>query len=573
MGIDKVDLKYAVKETNNMANGYNADGTKPAYGLMDTGVEKAMFGVGALMPVWQYKGKVGEAWQNRSWQNVKSAYSQGWKNAGQTLKHPMNYFDIEFLNEKTLKLEAIMEKNTPKLPKGFKGNQATKDLFDQLVKAKNPKEFAQLIKDNKATYKKLKNILSRTAPEELKKLQNISKYNEMYGSLLKDFKTAHAKALRGQLPKGSVSKLHERFSKARYAENKFIRAAKSGKAGAGLYAKTGAKMSKGVKQAMSASKTLRGLNRGVGKAGGWICAGLSALTAGLDIYSAVAASPEGEGLQNGLKQAGKSAGRLACELGGAAVGQWAGAAIGQVLIPIPGVGAAIGGFVGSFVGMWVGSKIADNVPALNKTVAEEITEEQTQKTNELLYDAIESDDLETVYNYTSQFKQPVVDEQGNQVTDENGNPVVDYVQVYDDEEKQKEFEKRIESLDNYVETEASKQQEAEMLKQEAEAEKARKMQEMNFAGSQYYMPSFNNSVYNGGYSFASKTPTFGPAGTSNSSTSSATQGASWQNPAWQNSLADSFNNGNFYSFNPSNYSSMWMMNNYNQNQYKFGAAA
>ena len=41
--------------------------------------------------------------------------------------------------------------------------------------------------------------------------------------------------------------------------------------------------------------------------------------------------------------------------------QAAGAAIGQALIPIPGVGAAVGGFVGGFIGEEVGGFIGEKV--------------------------------------------------------------------------------------------------------------------------------------------------------------------------------------------------------------------
>ncbi len=37
--------------------------------------------------------------------------------------------------------------------------------------------------------------------------------------------------------------------------------------------------------------------------------------------------------------------------------------------------------------------------------------------------------------------------------------------------------------------------------------------------------------------------------------------ASWQNRAWQDSLADSYNNGNFYSFNPQNYTPLGLFSN------------
>lgn len=565
--ISKVDLKYDVIRANNQAIGYSADGEKPSVGFADTTVEKVAYAGGVAMPVWQYKGKIGEAWQNRSWQNVGNAYKQGFHNAGQTLTHPMNYWDLEFVNSKVAKLEGIMSSNTPRLPEGFSGSPEAKELFEKLSKAKNQKEYSKLIRDNQKTYKKLRNILGRTAPQELKKLQNVAKYNEMYGELLKDFKTAQTQVQAGNLPKGQISSLHQRFSNARLAENRFIEAGKKvGKAG--MRAKAGAKISKGVKNAMAASKTLRGVSRGVGKAGGWLMVGMSTVTAGLDIYSAVAASPDGEGLRNGLRQAGKSAVRLGCEIGAMAVGQWAGAALGQALIPIPGVGAAIGGFVGSMIGGWIGSKIADKIPYTQKTVAEEITEEQTDAQNKQVCQAIEKGDIETVDKYTAQFKEQAVDAAGNALTDENGNPVYNIAKISDDEKTQKEFEERIKNLDNYVMTEAYKQQEVEQLKQEAEQAKLARQQQMNFGGSLGYgAPSYGTQTYSG----------FGPAGSSQPQTNTTgfgvngngqfgsytTDYSSWRNPAWQNSLASQYNNGSIYSFNPNNYSPMWMMNNNN----------
>ena len=514
-------------------------------------MEKGAYALGVAMPVWQYKGKIGEAWQNRSWQNVGNAYKQGFHNAGQTLTHPMNYWDLEFVNSKVAKLEGIMSSNTPRLPEGFSGSPEAKELFEKLSKAKNQKEYSKLIRDNQKTYRKLRNILGRTAPQELKKLQNVAKYNEMYGELLKDFKTAQTQVQAGNLPKGQISSLHQRFSNARLAENRFIEAGKKvGKAG--VRAKAGAKLSKGVKNAMAASKTLRGVSRGVGKAGGWLMVGMSTVTAGLDIYSAVAASPDGEGLQNGLKQAGKSAARLGCEIGAMAVGQWAGAALGQVLIPIPGVGAAIGGFLGSMVGGWIGSKIADKIPYTQKTVAEEITEEQTDAQNKQVCQAIEKGDIETVDKYTAQFKEQAVDAAGNALTDDNGNPVYNIAKISDDEKTQKEFEQRIKNLDNYVMTEAAKQQEVEQLKQEAEQAKLARQQQMNFGGSLGYAPSGSTGTVAG----------FGVNGNGQFG-SYTTDYSSWRNPAWQNSLASQYNNGSIYSFNPNNYSPMWMMNNNN----------
>lgn len=570
--INKVELKYDVVRSNNQAGGLNADGSKPTYGLADTTFEKGAYAFGVAMPIWQYKGKIGEAWKNRSWQNFGNAYKQGWHNAGQTLRHPMNYWDLEFVNSKVSKLEGIMSSHTPKMPKRARFDAATQELFKNLCKAKNPREFQQLIgQKGSDTYKQFRKLLKHLPSEEAAKLRNVARYNEMYGELLKDFKTAQTQLKAGNLGNGRIASLHRRFANARLAENRFIQSAKKG-ANIGLKAKTGAKMSKGVKSAMAASKTLRTASRGVGKLGGALLIGLSSLTAGLDIYSAVAASPKGEGVKNGFKQAGKSAVRLGCEVGAMAVGQWAGAAIGQVLIPIPGVGAAIGGFLGSMLGGFVGSKIADKIPYTQKTVAEELAEDERTEQNKLVSEAIENDDIETVNNYTAQFKEQVLDEQGQPMADENGNPLYKIVQVSEDEKEQKEFEQRVMNLDNYVMTEAAKREEAERLKAEAEEAALRRQQQMDFGGSLYY----GNSYAPAGYVPAETTPAatgYGPAGTApeqttygfgvNGNSQFGSFTTDWRNPAWQNSLANQYNSSNFYAFNPNNYTPLWATNGKN----------
>lgn len=515
MGIEKVDVQRDALVLNNQRYGLNDDGTRPTYGFCESGLEKGFLAAGVAMPVWQYKGKIGEAWTNRSWQNFGNAYKQGWKNGMTTFRHPMNYFDLEFVNSKVAKIEGLMNQNMPQMPKKAKFDAATQDLFKKLCEAKNPQEFAKLVgKKGSDTYKQFQKLLKHLPTEEAAKLRNIAKYNELYGELLTDFKTAQTQMQSGKLGKGRLDALHRRFARARAAENEYITAAKKGKAGVGIKAKAGAKMSKGVKNAMAASKTLRKFTKGVGKLGGWLAAGLSVIGAAIDIGTAVAASPKGDGLKNGLKQAGKSAVRVGCELGGAAIGQWAGAAIGQILIPIPGVGAAIGGIVGSFVGMWAGSKLADNIPYTEKTVAEEIEEKQLKEENDQISKAIDEGDLETVYNYSSQFKEQVVDEQGNPVTDENGNPVLQIAKIYEDEKKQAEFEKRVASLDNFVETEVVKQQRAEELRQEAEREleeAKHRLQQTIWSQSQRgsgsgtgYFGTTNNTSYNFGSSSQTK---------------------------------------------------------------------
>ena len=75
---------------------------------------------------------------------------------------------------------------------------------------------------------------------------------------------------------------------------------------------------------------------------------------------------------------------------------------------------------------------------------------------------------------------------------------------------------------------------------------------MNFGGSLGYAPSGSTGTVAG----------FGVNGNGQFG-SYTTDYSSWRNPAWQNSLASQYNNGSIYSFNPNNYSPMWMMNNNN----------
>ncbi|WP_231148208.1 hypothetical protein [Streptococcus equi] len=54
---------------------------------------------------------------------------------------------------------------------------------------------------------------------------------------------------------------------------------------------------------------------------------------------------------------------------GSNIGRVAGAAVGQMIIPIPGVGAALGSVAGSILGGMIGSKVGNAVNAqLDKTV-------------------------------------------------------------------------------------------------------------------------------------------------------------------------------------------------------------
>lgn len=64
------------------------------------------------------------------------------------------------------------------------------------------------------------------------------------------------------------------------------------------------------------------------------------------------------------KAEGKSTAQAGLSAGGGFIGGIAGAAIGQTLIPIPGVGAVAGGFIGSFLGSWLGEQLGKMGPAL-----------------------------------------------------------------------------------------------------------------------------------------------------------------------------------------------------------------
>ncbi len=564
--VDTLTLKQNYIASNYLANGYTADGEKPSFGFCETGLEKGMLGFGVAMPIWSHKKQIGQAIGNRSWTNFKNAYKDGARSAWNAARHPVSYWDLEFVNSKTAKLESLIANNTPQIPQqnsnGRAFTQAEKELFEKLCKAKDTKEFKNIIgKKNSETFKTYKSLLKHLPTQEAAKLKNVAKYNELYGTLLNEFKAAQAQLKTGTLPKGEIARLHNNFAEARYSENKWIRSKSKGKAGVGFRAKTGAKISSGTKKLMAASKGMRKFSRGAGKIGGALCIALSALTAGIDCISAYQVGKDkGEGWSNVGKQALRSAGRLTCEIGGSAVGQWAGAAIGQLLIPIPGVGAAIGGIVGSFVGYWAGSKLADNIPGINKSIAEEAQEEATEAQNKKVSQAIDKGDIETIYEHTAQFKEAIVDENGEQAYDENGNPLWQYIQISEDEKEQKEFEKKIASLDNYVETEATKRQRKAELEQQAAEARLKKLQEINVgngyttnfgtdaqsssgfgpAGTTYTPQNFNFTTQ--------KSTSFAPTGTTVSSNS-----ATWQNQTWQNNLGQQYNDGNFYTFNPNNY--------------------
>ncbi|MDD3013373.1 MAG: hypothetical protein PHC34_06680 [Candidatus Gastranaerophilales bacterium] len=121
------------------------------------------------------------------------------------------------------------------------------------------------------------------------------------------------------------------------------------KSGEGALSKTGALMAKGFKG---------------------IPVWAALLTAAFEVPKIVTAFKNGDG----LAQIGKSTLTVGGSLGGMA----AGAAIGQVLIPIPGVGAIIGGIVGAIAGESIASKLGNGL--LGKSKEEEKQEAQAAST-------------------------------------------------------------------------------------------------------------------------------------------------------------------------------------------------
>ena len=87
---------------------------------------------------------------------------------------------------------------------------------------------------------------------------------------------------------------------------------------------------------------------------------------------------------------------------------------------------------------------------------------------------------------------------------------------------------------------------------------------MNFGGSLSYGYGYGPAGTTAPVSSSTGATTagYGPTGNGTTGTSSTT-GFSWMNPAWQNSLASQYNNSSFYTFNPNNYSPMYMP--YDQN--------
>ncbi len=587
MGTDKVQLKYDAIYSTNQGYGRNADGTMVTGPFMG-GTELAMMGgMGVFTAGTQYKQLLTKpTWTfvDGSTQQI-SRWSYGKKMLKANFSSWSNFNNMEFIDTRVQQLEGIMKGATPEWPKKVNkyfsaysddGKTALKNVFNEIVGAKDKAALDRILAENVTingqTHSKakiFKHLVKHLPQETAIKLQNIVKYNEMYGSVLNDFKVAQNTMRNGgRLRKGQIDLLHRNYARARQAENQFIRATEGvlgveRKAGVSTKAKTGAKMSATTKKAMAASKYLRKFSRGIGKAGGPLMAAITAVTLGLDVYTAASSAKEGEGWRDGTRQLAKSGLRAGAELGGAWAGMKAGAAIGALAGP---VGAAVGGLIGSFVGWAAGSWLANKSDFINKPVVEERADEQRQQQQQQVCNAVEKGDINTVAQYTAQFMeyevdengQPIADEEGNPIPkfvtdaqgqpilDENGNPQFKYIQVSEDPNEQMAFEQRIRNLNNWVMTEAAKQEEAAKLREQAE-----------LARQQRYAQAGYGTDYNYTNSYAPYSVSANQTGSDSSFGSVTGRSYSWQNPAWQNSLADQYDENNIFAFNQSNYTLPW----------------
>lgn len=186
--------------------------------------------------------------------------------------------------------------------------------------------------------------------------------------LIDEIKT---KKLRGPELKAQLQKIEQAMAKGELRRMTLIKkgiikpTTIRGKIGAGIRKYTGwnavkttALKSKHAGKFMKGLKALKGGFKGSG-----IFAAIGLAMEAPDIISAFKI-----GKKEGWKQVGKSTAKTAAGIGGWA----AGAAIGQALIPVPGLGALVGGLVGS----WLAGKAADKIVG-EKSVAEEHAEKQS----------------------------------------------------------------------------------------------------------------------------------------------------------------------------------------------------
>lgn len=568
------EAKKAAEALQYLFAGKNEDGSE--YQAPETWYGKSLgyamsypgFAIGAgVMGVAGNRKKV---FNGRNYTNYGARVSKNFHDAKAVFdyKHPFrsfnNYHNLEFAKGQTSKLEVMRAKYTPNFEAYFQKQMANanriadpalkaqklaqinqqKALLEKLSKAKCPAKYNEIVKANKKMYK---NLCKHLPQEEVVKLKNAPRINHYLGSDKLKTLTENYKQLQEDLKAGRIDSktfktkldtLHKQYSQMATKESRMIsqavKAGNAGELGAGrmtrLAHRTGvAKLSRGSSKLASASKFVRNARRGVGKAGGWIMAGMTVAMAGMELYGAHSTGKSDaqkrylaqlgksdvsqltaeekrnmenlmsqEGWANVKEQAPKTLARAGMELGGCAVGSWLGGIVGQVLIPIPGVGAAIGAAVGSALGMWGGAALADTIPYTreeNSVIAQSETRENRENEEMLAQsiqdtsDAIDADDG----NYEdeeNQFAQFLAEYESAVFPAEEG--AADPLEGVDEQTKEK-IKANMMVLESYAQEKSQayqiKKQRAELLKRQQEyAEQQRLLAQSGYA-SQAQTPS------------------------------------------------------------------------------------
>lgn len=141
--------------------------------------------------------------------------------------------------------------------------------------------------------------------------------------------------------------------------------------------------------------------------------GFAVIGGGIELATEVIPTFKELGAKAGIKQIGKSAVKVAADVGGWAVGAKAGAAAGAAIGSIfPGVGtaigAAIGTFLGGFIGSWGAGKVAKAVtgPSEREKAQAKQDKEQTEAIQQ------NGKDLETLKQLAYQKAQATVQQNG-----------------------------------------------------------------------------------------------------------------------------------------------------------------
>ncbi len=142
-------------------------------------------------------------------------------------------------------------------------------------------------------------------------------------------------------------------------------------------------------------------------------AGFAVIGGGIELATEVVPTFKQLGAKAGIKQIGKSAVKVAADIGGWALGAKGGAAVGAAIGSIfPGIGtaigAAIGGFIGGFVGSWGAGKVAKAVtgPSEREIAQAKSEKEQTAAILE------NSKDVESLKQLAFQKVQATVQQNG-----------------------------------------------------------------------------------------------------------------------------------------------------------------